>query len=158
MSFAALVCWCCSRRRPRQIRRMQRRVKRETKGAARELKRDAEYISRVRAAQHGGCIQRPHSCTQTTPFTLWCFRCSHSTFLLSFSVPGHACVWWSPAFQVETKKKEERDAERDAKYREVMTMLQQQQATFNDMVKQGTVRGAGARAAKASVRAKGKRV
>ena len=36
-----------------------------------------------------------------------------------------------------------RDKEREAKTKEIMSFLEQQQATFNQMVKQGVVKGGG---------------
>jgi hypothetical protein len=47
--------------------------------------------------------------------------------------------------QAEKAKFQARQVERDTKFREIMSELEQQQATFKQMVKQGVARGGGAK-------------
>jgi hypothetical protein len=47
--------------------------------------------------------------------------------------------------QVERDKFQKRQAEREAKFKEVMSELETQQATFKQMVKSGIARGGGSK-------------
>ena len=62
-----------------------------------------------------------------------------------FDTDGVCSSVFAAVCQAERDKFLARQAERDAKFREVMSELEQQQATFKDMVKQGIARGGGAR-------------
>lgn len=58
-------------------------------------------------------------------------------------------MWWCARLtarlsgQVRDEEFSKRDAEREAKTKEIMSFLEQQQATFNQMVKAGVTKGGG---------------
>ena len=113
---------------------MKRRVKRETKGAAREIHRDAVYLARVRVRRasswHNALVFFPARVQLWVAVMLSCLdpntppQPKHtSSFSSSPPPPAHGS--WA---QAERTKFLARQAEREVKFKELMSELEQQQA------------------------------